>query len=87
MPDLLLTPAAQRDLDNLDRAIRERVDKAVLKLRHHAIPAGVIKVRGKIDHLYRLRVGKYRILYVWSTDDDEIIIVRIDKRDDVYWDL
>lgn len=87
MPDLLLTPAAERDFDNLDKGVRVRVDKAVQKLRRRALPAGVVKVRGKIDHLYRLRVGKYRILYVWNARDDEIIITRIDKRDEVYWDL
>jgi mRNA interferase RelE/StbE len=36
----------------------------------------------KYPPLYRLRVGKYRIIYNFT--EEEVIIVKIDTRGDVY---
>jgi mRNA interferase RelE/StbE len=58
---------------------RKRIIDAV-----EAIPQGDIKkLQGeKYPPLYRLRVGKYRIIYL--IEQDEILIAKIDTRGDVY---
>jgi len=41
------------------------------------------RLRGQTNKTtYRLRVGKYRVLYIW--EKDEIRIIDIDTRGDVY---
>ena len=48
------------------------------------LPVGdVEKIQGsKKPQLYRLRVGNYRVIYY--TDDNGIIVLRVDNRGDVY---
>jgi len=50
----------------------------------NSIPQGDIKrLQGeKHPPLYRLRIGKYRIVY--SIESNELLIVKIDTRGDVY---
>ena len=62
-----------------DKDTRKRIVEAINK-----IPQGDIKkLQGeKYTQLYRLRVGKYRIIY--HIEQDEILIAKIDTRGDVY---
>jgi len=40
-------------------------------------------MRGRsIQNIYRLRIGKYRILYIW--EEDTVKILDIDTRGDIY---
>ena len=41
------------------------------------------KLKGQvIKNMYRLRVGRYRVIYIW--EGDEVSIMKIDTRGDVY---
>lgn len=41
------------------------------------------KLKGRsVKNIYRLRVGRYRVIYIW--EKDEIKILDIDTRGDVY---
>lgn len=68
-----------KTLSVYDTGTRKRIIEAVNK-----IPQGDIKkLQGeKYPPLYRLRVGKYRIIYL--IEQDGILIVKIDTRGDVY---
>jgi mRNA interferase RelE/StbE len=70
---------AYKTLFDYDQNTRKRLIEAV-----NRIPQGDIKkLQGeKYPPLYRLRVGKYRIIY--HIEQDEIIIVKVDTRGDVY---
>lgn len=70
---------AFKSLTEYDQDTRKRIITAIEK-----IPQGDIKrLQGeKYPPLYRLRVGKYRIIY--QIDQEEIIIAKIDTRGDVY---
>jgi len=41
------------------------------------------KIRGQ-QNLYRIRIGKYRILCEVETNEGRVVIVRMDKRGRVY---
>ena len=70
---------AFKTLKQYDKPTRKRIIEAV-----NSIPKGdVKKLQGNnYPPLYRLRVGKYRIIY--NTENTEILIVKIDTRGDVY---
>jgi mRNA interferase RelE/StbE len=70
---------AYKTLAVYDTDTRKRIIEAI-----NGIPQGDIKkLQGeKYSPLYRLRVGKYRIIYF--IEQDEILIVTIDTRGDVY---
>ncbi len=70
---------AQKSLLGYDKSIANRLLQAIKQ-----IPQGDIKrLKGnQKPPLYRLRVGKYRIVYHF--DNNQILIVKIDTRGDVY---
>ena len=71
--------SAIKSLENYDKDIRIRIISAIDK-----IPQGDIKrLKGeKYPPLYRLRVGKYRVIY--HIEDGNIIIVKVDSRGYIY---
>ena len=70
---------AKKALESYDKPTRLQISRAIAHL-----PNGdVAKMKGnKIPPLYRLRVGKYRVIY--EVCGNEITITRIDSRGDVY---
>lgn len=58
---VVLEPNAQKELDSLDRNIRERIVAALFKLASN--PHQAANVKPLVGGGYRLRLGDYRILY------------------------
>ena len=64
----------------LEKGISRKIIGAVEKLPEEG---DIVKLKGKkVKNIYRLRVGKYRIIFSW--EKDLIKIVKIDTRGDVY---
>jgi mRNA interferase RelE/StbE len=80
---LALTRAARKDLDRLPREVLERADATVLALADHPRPFGSEKLQG-FENLYRIRVGKYRILYEIDKATSTVTVARIAHRNSVY---
>lgn len=59
--ELLIMPAAVKQLAKLDKITRERIDVAILRLADGL--DGDVKQLVHHDPRYRLRVGDYRILF------------------------
>ena len=72
---------AYKTLASYDEKTKQRIINAV-----DIIPRGDIKkIQGeKYPPLYRLRVGKHRIIYHIDVNNNEIIIAKIDTRGDIY---
>ncbi len=67
-------------LGRLERFHRKRIMSAIDKLPGYG---DIKKMKGKkLTNLYRLRVGKYRIIY--QMEEDIIKILDIDTRGDIY---
>jgi len=74
---------AARDFKRLPSEVRQRVRKAIITLYETPFPRGVKKLKG-FSNTYRLRVGDYRIVYKILWDKNEIWILRIAHRREVY---
>ena len=79
MRKIIYLKTAYKVLTEYEKETRKRIIEAIEK-----IPQGDIKkLQGeKYPPLYRLRVGKYRIIY--HIENEEIIIAKIDTRGDIY---
>lgn len=67
-------------LGRLERSHRKRIVSAIDKLPGHG---DIKKMKGKkLANLFRLRIGKYRIIY--QMEVDIIKILYIDTRGDIY---
>lgn len=82
------TSAALDFLDTLPPKLRRQVIKKARALHTNPHPNGSKKLHGVVtdesDPVYRERSGDYRILYVVRSNPDEVLILDIDHRKDVY---
>jgi len=81
--ELIILPAAEKELRKLPKDIFLKVDSVILALRETPRPANCKKLQGFTD-TYRIRTGNYRILY--RIEDKKLIIsvIRIADRKDAY---
>jgi len=75
---------AQKFLKKCDKVLAERLLKKMRELAVNPFPSDVIRVSGRKEKVFRVRVGDYRILHVVYFEKNEILISDIDKREDVY---
>lgn len=79
-----LAPAAVRDLKRIKDATQlRRIAAAIDQLMVDPRPFGVKKLAGD-DELWRVRVGRHRIIYQIEDDQLLILVVRIRDRKDAY---
>ena len=84
MAKVVLTPAANQQMVELPRTISHRVYGVLLRLKYWPQVSGTKPLRHELQGHYRIRTGDYRILF--RVVADEVWIVRIDHRKDVYED-
>ena len=72
-----LSPAASRDLDDLEMGIATEVLSDLKILGEYPFPRGKLikKIKGKKTFFYRLRIDKFRVFY--EVQHMKIIILRI----------
>jgi len=78
-----VSTSAERQLKKLRHDDRVRVLRAVLALADDPRPLGCRKLQG-YDDIYRIRIGRYRVLY--SIDQSRIIVsvLKVAHRRDAY---
>ena len=74
---------AEKQLRRLPRGDQERVVRKVLILAEDPFPRGARRLTGYVD-VYRVRVGRYRILYSVSRSRLVIVVLKVGHRRDVY---
>ena len=76
-------PPALKELKRLPRDVIRRIIAAVEALGINAFPQGVVRIKG-YHHVYRIRIGDYRVVYTVEDDILRIEIIRVRHRRDVY---
>lgn len=78
-----ISRTAERQLEKLTRDDQRRVARAIITLGDDPHPRGSRKLTG-YDDVFRIRVGRYRVLYSVSGRKLVIIILKLGHRRDVY---
>ena len=78
-----LAPAANRQFRKLPVLIQQRLKSRIGGLALNPRPVQVVKMEGERD-LYRIRVGDYRIVYYIWDRKQEVLVVKIAHRKEVY---
>jgi len=84
MFELYLSGYAEKFLKKCDKDIYDRIMNKIKELGKDPFPSNVKRVVGRKEKIFRIRVGKYRILYVVFHQDNKVLISDIDKRSKVY---
>ena len=83
MYQIIFEDPAQRQFRKFDRIVQTRIFKALIKLEKNPRPSGCKKLQG-LEHLYRLRVGDYRVIYRIEDNKLLILIISIGHRREIY---
>jgi mRNA interferase RelE/StbE len=75
--------SARKELKRLDRLAIERIIAAVQALAEEPCPAGCRKLQGT-EHLWRIRVGDYRVIYSIEQGELSIEVIRVAHRPSIY---
>ncbi|WP_419942177.1 type II toxin-antitoxin system RelE family toxin [Candidatus Palauibacter sp.] len=81
--DVEISRTAEKQLRTLPRADQERVARRMSALADDPFSPGTRKLTGYED-VFRVRVGRYRILYSVAEAALIIIILKVGHRRDVY---
>jgi mRNA interferase RelE/StbE len=80
---LLIKPAAVKEIEAIPlKRERQRVVERISKLAEDPRPSGSEKISGQDK--YRVRQGRYRILYTIEDQDLLAQVVKVGHRKDVY---
>ncbi|KAF5090260.1 ParE toxin of type II toxin-antitoxin system, parDE [anaerobic digester metagenome] len=75
--------SVEKDVAALPRDLTPRILQRIEDLSKTPLPFGVRRLSGA-EHLYRIRVGDYRIIYAVHHAEQEIIILYIRHRRSAY---
>lgn len=82
MYKIFILPQAQKDLNNFQSKIFDRIRNKISLLSQNPHPPGCLKLTA--NEGYRLRTGNYRILYRIDNKEKVVYIYRIKHRKEVY---
>ena len=83
MYEVIFEDPAQRQFRKLDRIIQTQILKALIKLEKNPRPSGCKKLQG-LEHLYRLRIGDYRVIYRIEDNKLLVLIISLGHRREIY---
>ncbi|MEW6328481.1 MAG: type II toxin-antitoxin system RelE/ParE family toxin [Candidatus Micrarchaeota archaeon] len=79
---LLFTDTFESDLKELDKPIKLRLEKLILKIKEHPKSAGK-PISGKFNR-FSTRFENYRLIYDVDDKKQTILLLTVKSRDEVY---
>ncbi|MEO8503529.1 MAG: type II toxin-antitoxin system RelE/ParE family toxin [Acidobacteriota bacterium] len=81
---VLIKPSAAKEVEGIDqKKDRQRVVAGILALSGSPRPSGCEKLAGTTDR-YRIRIGRFRILYAIEDAELTVLVVRVADRKNAY---
>lgn len=81
---VLIKSAAAKEIEAVDqKKDRQRIVAGIRSLTDDPPPPGCEKLAGEDDR-YRIRVGRYRVIYAVGDGELLVVVVRVGHRKDVY---
>ncbi|MCX6773690.1 MAG: type II toxin-antitoxin system RelE/ParE family toxin [Candidatus Micrarchaeota archaeon] len=82
MYELIYSPEALKQLEKLEKDIRERIITALERLRIRPESCDIKKLTGMRG--YRFRVGDYRVIFDMEKERLMILVLKIGHRKNIY---
>jgi mRNA interferase RelE/StbE len=77
-------PSSLEDLKQLNRQIQSRIIKKIIWLAENFEDITPLALTANLVGAYKLRVGDYRVIYEFSEVDENIAILKIGHRSEIY---
>ena len=75
---------ADKDLYSLDKPTRKRILSKIEWLRSHCDEVTHLPLSYEFKDFFKLRIGKWRVLYSVDYTRRKILIAQVDRRDRIY---
>lgn len=72
-----------KDLKYIHPSYHQAIKEAAISLGNNPRPKGYIKLKG-FDHLFRIKIGPYRMIYTIQDDKLIVLVLEIGDRKDIY---
>jgi mRNA interferase RelE/StbE len=80
---ILIKPSAVKEIESISsKRDRKRIVSLIENLADNPRPAGCEKLSGQAK--YRVRKGRYRIIYSVEDQESVVLVVKVGHRKDVY---
>jgi len=79
---IFILKRAQKELAKVIGKDFDRIKRAIFELANNPRPPGCRKLTGRDG--WRIRVGKYRVIYEIDEKEEVVIILHIGHRKDIY---
>jgi len=83
MFEVIFTKKAANRVQNLENSHKKKLKEIILTLRENPFSYPYKKIKGE-ENMYRIRIGKFRILYEVDEKDNLIIIFKVERRERAY---
>ena len=80
---IIIHKKAQISFKSLFPSHQEKIREILASLATNPFGYPYVKIRGEL-HLYRIRIGEYRILYEICSPLRKVIVLKIEQRSKVY---
>lgn len=78
----ILTRNFTKEFDKLTKNVKERILEALEKIAE--TPYTGTKLRGKLEGLWRWRIGKFRIIYLIDEKEKTVVFLDVGLRKAIY---
>ena len=78
---IIFSPKSYRQIKKMRIDIKKRINEAILEIKDNPFHKGTVKIE-TYNNIRRKRVGKYRILYMTESEKKEVLIVKIELRNE-----
>jgi mRNA interferase RelE/StbE len=82
--EIRIAPAADKFLKKTENELHARILGKLRKLAEDPFPPDSKRIIGREEKVYRVRVGDHRILYIVYFENNQIVVINIDKRSTAY---
>lgn len=80
--NIVFVKSAEKELLNLDKRLAQRILQKIKLLKDDPYGPDSQKLAGGKG--YRVRIGDYRVIYIFSKENQTITIIKVAHRRDVY---
>ena len=81
--EIIFSRKAAKFILSMPKKYREKIKNILENLRENPYAYPYKKIKGEVN-VYRIRIGRYRLLYEVDKKNGRIIVLKIDKRERVY---
>jgi mRNA interferase RelE/StbE len=79
---VLIKPSAVKEIEEIPKKDRQRIVKRIQSLSKEPRPPGCEKLSGQ--EKYRVRQGRFRMVYSIADEDMAVLIVEVGHRKEIY---